>query len=59
MIRRLIAPLAWLLLGVVLSTGTAFAASGGAVLLGRSNSASTTTGITSTQGPPLSLRGPA
>ena len=59
MIRRLITPLAWLLAGVTLSSGTAFAATGGALVLGRSNSASGSTGISSTQGPPLALRGPA
>ncbi len=44
---------------LVLGSGTAVAATGGKFILGRSNSASTTTTLTNTKGTALSLRAPA
>jgi hypothetical protein len=51
-------PLAWIALGIVLTTGTAEAATGGAFVLGRANSTAGTTSLTSSNATPLSLRGP-
>src|SRR6187200_2903374 len=44
---------------LVLGSGTAVAATGGKFILGRSNTASTTTTLTNTKGTALSLRAPA
>ena len=59
MLKKIAAPFAWVVLGIVLSAGTAAAATGGTFVLGRSNTASGTTTLTSNRGTPLALHGPA
>jgi hypothetical protein len=50
--------LALVALGALLSTGTAVAATGSPLVLGRTNSASATTTLTTSSGAPLTLVGP-
>jgi hypothetical protein len=58
MVIKKLLPLAWITLGIALTTGTAAAATGGGFVLGRTNSTTGTTSLTSSNATPLSLRGP-
>ena len=58
MVIKKLLPLAWIALGIALTTGTAAAATGSSFVLGRANSTAGTTSLTSSNATPLSLRGP-
>ena len=53
------APFALVVAVLLLGTGVAGAATGGTLLLGRANTATTTTVLSTTRGAPLDLRGPS
>jgi hypothetical protein len=59
MSSKVFVPLAWITLGALLSTGTAVAATGSPLVLGRANSAAGTTTVSTSSGAPLTLIGPA
>jgi hypothetical protein len=58
MVINKLLPLAWIALGIAFTTGTAVAATGSALVLGRPNSTAGTTSLTSSNATPLSIRGP-